>query len=84
MFADDLTELSYTIEDMQKMINNTAIWAQLWGLEFNPVKCKLLKFHSSNCKRKDLLPENNKEFISMPVYSNDSDFVIRKDNIVKI
>ena len=56
-YADDtkVAKIVESLEDgneMQKIIDNIAAWANKWGMEFNAKKCKILHVGKKNPKRK--------------------------------
>ena len=82
MFADDLALIAISLHDMQRLINIVAKWVFRIGLEFNPIKCKLLKFIKYNSTSVD--HNIDSESIVLPVYSNDTDGIVRGEETYDI
>ena len=85
MFADDLALCATSLSDIQHLINVVCKWSFENSLEFNPIKCKVLKF-----TRKIKLNDNFKnqaklEKIILPTYSNKNECKLNvKHNIIDV
>ena len=54
MYADDIILIAETEDDLQKMLDTLSIWSNIWRMEVNPEKTKVM-----HCRKSSVAATNN-------------------------